>query len=90
MGIHVYLLPYLSRFTGGLKVVEVRGKTVGECLEDLVRRYPRLEKEIFREGDGLSQVLEIYVNRRSAYPNELSRPVDEGDELHIVHILGGG
>ena len=34
------------RYTDGKEIIEVEGKTVGECLTELVRKYPPLEKEI--------------------------------------------
>ena len=38
----------------------------------------------------LLSYIDIYVNRESAYPEELNKPVKDGDELHIVIIIGGG
>ncbi|MBI2979332.1 MAG: MoaD/ThiS family protein [Chloroflexi bacterium] len=32
----------------------------------------------------------IYVNEESAFPEELARPVKDGDELHIVTMIAGG
>jgi molybdopterin converting factor small subunit len=34
--------------------------------------------------------VEIYVNMESSYPEELAKPVKDGDELYIVIIISGG
>ena len=78
------------QFTNGLGVVEVQGSTVGECLKDLVRQYPAMEKSVFTKNGKLNPVVEIYVNAESAYPDELGRRVKEGDDIHITLMLAGG
>jgi len=35
-------------------------------------------------------VIEIYVNAESSYPDELTKPVNDGDELQIVIMIVGG
>jgi adenylyltransferase/sulfurtransferase len=74
----------------GQETVEVRGKTVGECIQDLVGRYPDLTPEIFDKEGRLKKIVEIYLNLESAYPDELARPTRDGDEIHITVLLAGG
>lgn len=90
MAVKVNLHATLRQHTGGQEAVELEGKTVGECLENLVKQYPGLEPSIFEKTGGLSRLIEIYVNLQSAYPNELVKPVREGDEIHITLLLSGG
>jgi molybdopterin converting factor small subunit len=77
-------------FTNGLEVVEVEGKTVGECLNHLIKKFPEMEKALFAKKDKLRNNVEIYLNQTSAYPNELVKPVRDGDEIHLVVMLTGG
>jgi molybdopterin converting factor small subunit len=77
------------RYTDGKEIVEVKGKTVGECLKDLVRKYPPLDKEIFKAGK-LNALIEVYLNGASAYPDELSKPVTDGDKITLVYMLSSG
>jgi molybdopterin converting factor small subunit len=35
-------------------------------------------------------VVEVYVNNESAYPEELAKPVQDGDEIHLILMLAGG
>jgi len=78
------------QFTNGLEVVEVEGKTVGECLNHLIKQFPGMEKAVFAKKDKLLNIVEVYINHTSAYPNELVKPVKEGDEIHLVVMLAGG
>jgi molybdopterin converting factor small subunit len=71
-------------------MIEVDGKTVGECLKNVVKRYPAMESTIFGKNGKLSNIVEIYLNLQSAYPNELARPVKDGDEIHLTMMLSGG
>jgi len=38
----------------------------------------------------LANNIEVYVNLKSAYPNELAIPVKDGDEIHLTVMLTGG
>jgi len=80
--------PLLSRYTDTQNIVEVDGKTVGECLKNLVEQFPKLE--LFDKNGRLLDYFGIYVNGESAYPNELDTPVKDDDELSIVLMIAGG
>jgi len=77
-------------FTGGLEIVDVNGQTVGECLKDLIERYPEMGKVLFKPGGKLHPLIEIYLNMKSTYPDELKKPVKAGDEMYITLMLAGG
>jgi molybdopterin converting factor small subunit len=77
-------------FTNGLEVVEVEGNTVGDCLDHLFKQFPCLKEELFDKKGELLNVVEIYVNMESAYPDELAKRVKDGDEIHITLMLAGG
>jgi len=77
------------RYTDGKETIEVEGKTVGECLKNLVKIYPPLDKEIFKNGK-LQSLIEVYLNGASAYPNELAQPVKDGDKIGLVYMLSSG
>ncbi len=74
----------------GLKTVAVDGRSVEECLASLVHRFPRLEQKLFISAGRLHRNIEIYVNMESAYPDELKKTVNDGDDIHITLILTGG
>ena len=90
MSVKINIHASFSRLTNGLTVVEVNGNTVGQCLDELVKRFPQLKKKLFEKNGTLSRIIDIYLNGESTYPEELEAPVKDGDELHIVVIISGG
>ena len=73
-----------------MKVAEVNGNTVGECLKHLTAKFPPIEKQLFDEQGKLLSFIDIYVNGLSSYPEKLAKSVKDGDELSIRFIIGGG
>jgi len=69
---------------------EVNGTTVGECLADLVRQFPGIETKLFNKKGKLLNYVDIYVNLESSYPEELAKPVMDGDKLSITLMIAGG
>lgn len=90
MSIEVNIPHFLHDSTKGKKVIRVKGNTVGECFKHLVERFPAIEKELFDEHGELLDYLGIFINEDIAYPEELSKPVKDGDKIHIVPIIAGG
>ncbi len=88
MSVRVDCGPLLSHYTDNQRLVEVEGRTVGECLRQLVERFPRLK--LFDKDGGLLAYIDIYINAESAYPGELDRPVQDGDEISILLMIDGG
>jgi molybdopterin converting factor small subunit len=90
MGAQIHIHLTLRRFTNGEPVVEAEGKTVGECVKNLIRKYPDMESSILDKKGDLLKIVEIYVNGESAYPNELAKPIRDGDQIHLTLMLAGG
>jgi len=90
-------LSYVQSFTDDTdfvqltsEVVEVSGSTVGECLNHLVKQFPSMKKQLFTKTGNLFENVIVSVNGESTYPEQLAKPVKDGDELNIVFIVGGG
>jgi len=90
MGVKVNLHLTLRSHANGQETVEVEGRTVGECLKNIVEMFPGIGPKIFDKKGGLNNIVEIYLNHQSAYPNELVKPVKDGDEIHLTMMLAGG
>ena len=90
MSVKVHIHTTHRQFTNGLEVVDVEGSTVGDCLNQLIKQYPGMENAIFAKKDKLRNNVEIYLNHASAYPNELVKPVKDGDVIHLITMLTGG
>ena len=90
MSIKININPLLFQYTNDQDVVEVNGDTVGQCLDYLVKQFPDIKQVLFGKDGKLLNYVDIYVNRESAYPEELAKPVQDGDELHIAFTIAGG
>ena len=90
MSVKVHLYSGLKEFADGQNLAEVQGSTVGECLADLVKQFPRMERELFDENGELAAKILVSINLKSAHGEELTKPVGSGDELYIVRVIAGG
>ena len=90
MSIKVNIHPVLRHYTDDQEVVEVNGTNVGECLKDLIKQFPSIERGLFNKQGRLFNYVDIYVNLQSAFPEELTKPVKDGDEIQIVMMIAGG
>jgi molybdopterin converting factor small subunit len=90
MGVKIYLHPNMCHLTDNQDIVETTGRTVGECILQLIKRYPELNDLVFDKDGILKTFIEIWVNRTAAYPNELERKVEDGDEIHLLITIAGG
>jgi molybdopterin converting factor small subunit len=88
--IRIHLHPDMAYLAGNNDVVETAGSTVGECIGQLIARHPALKDLIFHRDGPLQTFCEIYLNRKAAYPGELSRKVKDGDEIHLTITIAGG
>ena len=82
--------PHLQQYTNFQEKVDVNGKTVGECLSDLAKQYPGIEKVIFEQNGKLLSYVYVLINGKSYYPTDLSQPINDGDEISIALLLAGG
>ena len=90
MSIEIKISSVFARYANNQTVLTVSGKTVGECLDDLVNQYPDL-KNVFLDNEGnLLHSYDVYINGKSAYPNEMIKPVKEGDQLYVMPVIYGG
>ena len=90
MSININIHKTHRQFTKGLDIIEADGKNVGACLDNLMGQFPDMKKVLFDNKGKLLNVIEIYINQKSAYPNELARQVKDGDNLHITLMIAGG
>ncbi len=90
MSLKVNIHQNLRHLTNDLAGVQVSGRTVGECLNDLVEQFPSLRRYIFDKNNRLLNYVDVYVNLESSYPEELAKPVNDGDELDLTLIIAGG
>ena len=90
MSIRVNVNPAMQHLAGNQDLVEVSGKTVGECVNALIERYPAVRDQVLDKDGSVLHYIDIYVNGKSSYPEELAKSVKDGDELYILMDIGGG
>jgi molybdopterin converting factor small subunit len=90
MTVEINIPPALQALADGVSKIDVRGSTVGECLEELAERYPALKKKLFTGKGKLPKGMNIFINRVGAYPDPLARQVRDGDKVHIAYSVLGG
>lgn len=90
MSVKVRIPPNLRGLTGNQDVVKTTGKDVGECIENLDAQFPGIKNSLCDKRGQLYNYYEIYVNSESSYPEELRKPVKDGDELTIAIFIAGG
>lgn len=92
MGTLVKIAPILQEQVKIPDKVEVQGKTIGECLDDLIRQYPEIRSWLFDPND-LLRVL-ITINHEAILAlntkSHLSRTLKPDDEIRILAVYAGG
>jgi len=81
---------YLQPFVNGQKTIETEGTTVGECLKYVIKQFPEMGKMLFDKNGKLYGYVSVYINGEDAYPEELKKPVNDGDRIQVLYIIGGG
>ena len=91
MSIKLKLHPALQKLAGEQEIIEVNGRTTGECIRELERRFPTIKQEIRDKRGRLRLHYCILVNSKFTHPKQLSTPVKEGDEVEIrlTPVAGG-
>lgn len=79
---------YPKEFAAGREMVEVEGKTVAECLDNLEIQCPGTKERLCDEQGRLFNLYAIYVNSESLHPEGLARRVEDGDVLLIMLLSG--
>jgi molybdopterin converting factor small subunit len=80
----------LQRRIGNPESITVSGDTVGECLRDLVKRYPGAGELIFDKHSQLLEKVFVFVNAESMYKADLNKTVTATDELILAVLMLGG
>ena len=90
MSVKINIPSYLQSFTNDSEVIEVDGSTIHECLNHLIKKFPEIGDKVFGKDGELHNYVTIYVDGEFAYQEQLVKPVEDGTELHLLYVLGGG
>ncbi|MGH2513305.1 MAG: MoaD/ThiS family protein [Candidatus Limnocylindrales bacterium] len=87
----VRIPPVLRVSTGGQKLVEVEGATVGDVLAALVAGHPGLTAQLFGPDGQLNRFMNVFVNDTDIRHLEvLETPVAERDSIVLLPAMAGG
>jgi molybdopterin converting factor small subunit len=90
MTVIINLPAYLRSYANDKESVKVKGKTIQECLDDLIKKYPGLKKMVFDQDGQLHTYVSIFAANEIVYSDQLNKSVKDGDTIHILYIIGGG
>jgi molybdopterin converting factor small subunit len=90
MSVKINIPSYLMPYTDDAEAVETDGSTVGQCIDHLIKQFPGLKKMVFDKKGELLDYVSIYADGDFVYGDGLTRPVKDGDELHLFYVIGGG
>jgi molybdopterin converting factor small subunit len=82
------LIPSPLRSYTEAREVEAEGATMGALLADLERRYPGIRFRMIDEQDRMRRHMRFFINGEQVF--DLSRALEETDEVQIVQALSGG
>ena len=69
-------------------MIEAEGRTLGELLLDIDRRFPGLRFRIIDEQDNVREHIKIFINEEAV--RDLRTSLSARDVIHIVAALSGG
>ena len=85
MGIKVEIEQFLAKYTNNQRIIGVEGDTIGECLKNLEKQFPKLK--LFDEDGELLEYLTVFANNEIVRPQELDKPVNGEGDLSIIMMV---
>ena len=86
----VHLDSMLAQFVPQ-RTLRSEAATVGALLDDLERRYPRLQRRLRDETLKLRPFVKVFVNGQEIAPSDVSTiELGPKDEVDILHSIQGG
>jgi MoaD family protein len=91
MAIEVRIPTILRTHTGGDKVVEGSGDTLGALVDDLDAKHPGLKGRLVTDEGTLHRFVNVYVNDEDVrFTGSLDTQVKDGDSVTILPAVAGG
>ncbi|MEV7230263.1 MULTISPECIES: MoaD/ThiS family protein [Polymorphospora] len=91
MAIEVRIPTILRTYTGGAKVVEGSGDTLGGLLTDLDAKFAGLRGRLVTDEGTLHRFVNVYVNDEDVrFLGALDAKLSDGDSVTILPAVAGG
>jgi molybdopterin converting factor small subunit len=90
MAIEVRIPTILRTYTGGAKVVEGSGSTLGELIKNLDAAHVGIGDRLL-DGEALRRFVNVYLNDEDVrFLGGLETPVSDGDTVTVLPAVAGG
>jgi molybdopterin converting factor small subunit len=89
MSVKIFVPTSLQPVIDNKEFIEVEGTTIGECLKEVYRQYPKIEKMLM-DRNRLRNYIGVFINGHDAFPDEITKTVKAGDNIHILYTIAGG
>ena len=90
MAIEVRIPTILRNYTGGAKVVEGSGSTLGELIKNLNAAHVGIGDRLV-DGEALRRFVNVYLNDEDVrFLGGLETPVSDGDTVTVLPAVAGG
>ena len=90
MAIEVRIPTILRTYTGGAKVVETSGSTLGELIKNLDAAHAGIGDRLL-DGEALRRFVNVYLNDEDVrFLGGLETPVSDGDTVTVLPAVAGG
>jgi sulfur-carrier protein len=90
MAIEVRIPTILRTYTGGAKVVEGSGSTLGELIKNLDAAHAGIGDRLV-DGEALRRFVNVYLNDEDVrFLGGLETPVSDGDTVTVLPAVAGG
>jgi hypothetical protein len=90
MSVKILISEAFQSSTNGSDLLEVKGRTIGECLKEASARFPALGKMWFDQQGIFVHYMILFLNGENVPKNNLNQSVKDGDEIYPVLMIGGG
>jgi molybdopterin converting factor small subunit len=91
MAIEVRVPTILRSYTGGAKVVEGSGDTLGALIDDLDAKHNGLKGRLLTPEGGLHRFVNVYVNDEDVrFLGALDAKLSDGDSVTVLPAVAGG
>ena len=90
MSVKVTISSLLKKLTDGQETVEVSGHTLLECLQGVESKIPEIRKWVYDKEGKLRPQIWFFVNGEKLNADELTRTLNDGDEVSILLAISGG
>jgi adenylyltransferase/sulfurtransferase len=91
MAVRILLPTPLRPYAGNQASVEVRGATVSEALDDLVRKHEGIRKHLLDDRGAVRSFVNVYVNDEDIrHLQNAQTALSDRDVITIVPSVAGG